>query len=319
MGENMTAGFSNVYDNASTVLELYNRGFKPPNIPPSPPLRLTQLKNGVLLDWKWNPGDSNSNPEETWDDDNNFLHDLPETHWRKQNPPPEKTRGGRIFEGYRVWRSDLPVFDAKSFSLLYQYDVIDDLNFEQQTGIEYRYIDTPIVRGKKYWYAVTSYSIPNYYIAFDTVSRGVYMPDTVLTPVRESQVYENATFYQLPFTPSHRLGEVKVVPNPYRTDMDYTFEGGGWEGLGRLWSEYDRQIWFTHLPPKCTIRIFTMVGEVITTLYHDDAARMAEGLPEGQQEWSLLSESNRAIASGVYVFLVESEYGTQTGKFVVIR
>ncbi len=34
---------------------------------------------------------------------------------------------------------------------------------------------------------------------------------------------------------------------------------------------------------------------------------------------NLISESNRAIASGVYLFTVESEFGKQVGKFVVIR
>lgn len=318
-GERQSVGFNSVFENARKALELSTRDFKPPNFPVSPPLRITQLKNGVRLDWKWHEDDSRPNPEETWDDDNNYVSNLPETHWRRQNPPPGKTTGGRVFEGYRVWRSDLPILDEKSFSLLYQYDVNDDLGFEQQTGIEYQFIDTPIVRGKKYWYAVTSFTVPDYYIGLDTLSNGVYVPDTVQTPMLSSPLFENATPYQLPFTPSTTLGEVKVVPNPYRADQDYTWEGGGWEGLGRLWSEYKRQIWFTHLPPKCTIRIFTIMGEVVSTLTHDDAARIAHGLPEGQEEWYLLSDSNRAIASGIYVYLVESEYGTQTGKFVVIR
>jgi hypothetical protein len=101
--------------------------------------------------------------------------------------------------------------------------------------------------------------------------------------------------------------------------MDYTYEGGGWEGLGRQWVEDKRVVWFIHLPPKCTIRIFTIAGEVVKTISHDDAQREANGLAVGQEEFILLSESNRALASGIYVYLVESEYGTQTGKFVVIR
>jgi hypothetical protein len=318
-GERMSVGFNSINDNAQKALEIAARDFKPPNFPVSPPLKISQIKNGVILNWKWNSGDTRPNPEETWDDDNKYVSNLPETHWRRQNPPPGKSSGGRIFEGYRVWRSDVPILDEKAFSLLYQYDVDDDLGFEQQTGIEYQYVDTPIVRGKKYWYAVTSFTVPDYYIGLDTLSEGVYVPDTIQTPAFSSPLFENAKLFQLPFTPSYTLGEVKVVPNPYRTDQDYTFEGGGWEGLGRLWSEYRRQIWFTHLPPKCTIRIFTIMGEVVSTLYHDDAVRIPQGFPEGQEEWYLLSDSNRAIASGVYVFLVESEYGTQTGKFVVIR
>ena len=69
---------------------------------------------------------------------------------------------------------------------------------------------------------------------------------------------------------------------------------------------------FIHLPPRCTIRVFTLAGDIVATLEHDDPVR-------GELSWNLLSESNRAIASGVYVFTVESDFGKQIGKFVVIR
>jgi len=46
--------------------------------------------------------------------------------------------------------------------------------------------------------------------------------------------------------------------------------------------------------------------------YDDDPTR-------GEVGWNLLSSSNRALASGVYVFSVESDYGREIGKFVLIR
>jgi hypothetical protein len=95
-------------------------------------------------------------------------------------------------------------------------------------------------------------------------------------------------------------------------DQNYTYESGGWEGRQRSWSEEDRLIRFIHLPPQCTIRIFSLTGDIVTTLYHDDPVR-------GELDWNLLSESGRAIASGLYVFSVESDYGRQVGKFVIIR
>ncbi len=77
-------------------------------------------------------------------------------------------------------------------------------------------------------------------------------------------------------------------------------------------AENERLIKFIHLPAHCTIRIFTLTGDMIATLYHDDPVR-------GEMDWNLISESNRAIASGVYIFTVDSDLGSQTGKFVVIR
>ena len=94
--------------------------------------------------------------------------------------------------------------------------------------------------------------------------------------------------------------------------MDYTLESGGWEGRARDWTENNRKIKFIHLPPKCTIRVFTLAGDVVATLEHDDPVR-------GELEWDLLSDGQRALASGLYVFSVESDFGRQIGKFVLIR
>jgi len=89
--------------------------------------------------------------------------------------------------------------------------------------------------------------------------------------------------------------------------------------LGSHWTEDRRVVWFIHLPSRCTIRIFSLAGEIIKSISHDDSDRQSRNLAVGQEEFELLSESNRALASGIYIYLVESDLGTQTGKFVVIR
>lgn len=310
-GLSVDLGYDNIRRSAAKAIEIYNRGYYLYPIH-SPPLKISPIgERHVKLDWTWYDDYRFPNPMEAWDSLNRYLESLPDTHWRRRNPPPGATKGGRVFEGFKVWRGEFPLFDEHRLGLLKQFDVNDDLGFNSQTGLQFTLIDSMIYPGKRYWYSVTSFTIPDYIMSEEG--------DTLHISPGESSLHENAINYQAPFNPSTTLNKVKVVPNPYRTDQDYTFEGGGWEGLGRLWNEYNRQIWFIHLPSKCTIRIFTIAGEVVATLYHDDTVRMAKGLPPGQHEWFLLSESNRAIASGVYIFLVESEYGTQTGKFVVIR
>jgi hypothetical protein len=229
------------------------------------------------------------------------------------------SKGGRVFEGFRVWRSEYPVLQERQFTLLRQFDVDDDLGFEGQTGIRFSFTDSLVVRGKSYRYAVTSFTIPDYTIVEYPNPGGGTIIDTLMTNPVESELHENVTSYQVPFAVSRSVGEVKVVPNPYRTDMNYSYEGGGWEGLARNWVETQRLVWFIHLPSRCTLRIFALAGEVVKTIEHDDAERVSNGLPIGQEEFYLLSESNRALASGIYVFTVESEYGRQIGKFVIIR
>jgi hypothetical protein len=107
-----------------------------------------------------------------------------------------------------------------------------------------------------------------------------------------------------------------VGPNPYRTDKDYTYESGGYEGPNFQWDENRRKIKFINLPEKCTIRVFSLAGDLIRTINHGETVG---GFPVGSHDMLLVSESNRALASGIYIFTVESSLGTQVGKFVIIR
>lgn len=319
-GDGVEVGESPLKENAARALGLFNNGYRLAAVPPSPPLRFTKGPGRVKLDWKWQPGDPYTDPLETWDDSDRFVGSLPVSDWRRINPPTGHVTGGRIFEGFRIWRSESPVFVPDSYTLLKQFDVDDSQHFEYATGIKYEYVDSGLNVGKTYRYAVTSFSIPRItYVVLPDPLGGPARLDTLISPPVESDVSQNDTRVQLPFAPSTRSGDVKVVPNPYRTDQNYTFEEGGWEGRTLTWDESKRIIWFTHLPARAVIRIFSLSGDIVATLTHDDAGRVAVNKADGQEEWNLLSDSGRAIASGVYIFTVESEFGKQVGKFAIIR
>jgi len=326
----VVSGFSQTIDpriimlrNAGRALDIYlNQGIRLPPTPPSPPLRAKVGFRRVELDWKWQPGDDvlygRPDPEQNWDSTNQRANLDPS---RRSNPPVgyDSARGGRNFESYKLWRSETPPSSSgvpdESFTLIRQVDMIEDidtLRYGYDTGLEYRYADSNLVRGKVYTYAVTSESIPN--IVY------VQQPDSTLAPVEveplESAKGTNAFTIDLPFAVSEEVGRVSVVPNPYRTDRSYTFENGGYEGLTNNWDETKRAVKFINLPAKCTIRIFSLAGDLIRTIDHDGTSG---SFPDGDENVRLVSESNRALASGIYVFTVESEFGTQTGKFVIIR
>lgn len=321
-GFSVDQGPNNLKANAQNALKLFNRGYVAPIVPPSPSLKITQGFKKVTLQWGGSVGPIN--PLEIWDDSNKIANSYPDTSWRRINPPcgagcgghlcvNGKLPGGRIFEGYNLYRSEDPSDPPllSSFTLIRQYDLPGD-PYGYNVGLDSIFIDTNLVRGKTYWYAVTSFGIPDMALIPVKQPDGSVRYDTLLTANTESSIMENATKVTLAFSPSDRAGQVLVVPNPYRVDKDYTYENGGWEGRARDWSENNRLVKFIHLPPKCTIRIFTLAGDQVTTLYHDDPV-------VGELEWNLLSESNRALASGVYVYSVESDFGTQIGKFVLIR
>ena len=98
---------------------------------------------------------------------------------------------------------------------------------------------------------------------------------------------------------SRDIDKIRVVPNPYLGEAS-------WET-----SEGQRKLQFVNLPDQCSIRIYTLAGELIRTLDHANGT--------GTEDWNMLSESNRGIASGVYLYNVQSDYGNYTGKFAVIK
>lgn len=104
------------------------------------------------------------------------------------------------------------------------------------------------------------------------------------------------------------LDRIKVVPNPYVAAA--TWEERNFYSSGRG----PRSIHFIHLPQQCTIRIFTISGELVSTLRHDGA------LTNGTEEWNLLTRDNLSTAYGIYIYHVEAPgIGEKIGKFAVIK
>ena len=96
------------------------------------------------------------------------------------------------------------------------------------------------------------------------------------------------------------LERIRVVPNPYFiTNRAVTAEGTD-------------KIFFTHLPPRCTIRVYTLVGELVREIEHESFApfdadeRLAQGDKGGTETFDLLNLYNQALASGVYIYHVEA-------------
>jgi hypothetical protein len=111
---------------------------------------------------------------------------------------------------------------------------------------------------------------------------------------------------------------VVVYPNPYRIDRDYREpEGGLFEGRGmeQAHDDYVRAIHFTNLPYRCTIRIFTLDGDLVRKIEHSRAPDDSQSMHD---KWNLISDDGLQVVSGIYYYTVESDYGSQIGKIVII-
>jgi hypothetical protein len=101
---------------------------------------------------------------------------------------------------------------------------------------------------------------------------------------------------------SDDLDLISVVPNPYIVNSDYFYESPG-----------NSKLRFTRLPVECTVTIFTISGEFITSIKHDDPF-------SGSEWWDLKNGQGNEIAPGLYIYVVQTPGGDKKiGKFVVIR
>ena len=95
-----------------------------------------------------------------------------------------------------------------------------------------------------------------------------------------------------------------------------------------------RKIYFFNLPSKCTISIWTLAGDLVDQLYHDAAVynggdiewfntytNGTQQFAGGEHAWDLVTKSDQAIASGLYLFTVEDNNSGEVkkGKFVIVK
>ncbi|PKL86547.1 MAG: hypothetical protein CVV22_00165 [Ignavibacteriae bacterium HGW-Ignavibacteriae-1] len=104
-----------------------------------------------------------------------------------------------------------------------------------------------------------------------------------------------------------QLDGVSVVPNPYYISH---------EGVK---SPYDSKIYFTKLPPRCTIQIYTVAGDLVNTLEHDEYQNEGDETRNAVQVWDLLSSNLQRVQSQTFVAVITTPNGAQTvKKFSVI-
>ncbi len=100
--------------------------------------------------------------------------------------------------------------------------------------------------------------------------------------------------------------EVRVYPNPY-------VRGGA--APPEASPSYESGIVFGNLPPRCTIKIFTISGDLVRELSHPSIYSDTDS----QIRWDLRNKKERLVKSGIFLYAVESPWGDQIGKLVIIQ
>lgn len=190
----------------------------------------------------------------------------------------------------------------------------------------YRYTDRAVKNGFIYFYSVTAYD-----------STGFGTGKTELNGRRAAVEAEGI----VPQISANLDREVWVVPNPYRGLRAIQDRPSAWDLTPNASDPTGTHIDFMGLPSgRWSIKIFTLSGDWVASLNSDDPVnastrnatiidsqgkehsnvnRQQDTPNDGQARWNLISRNGQDVVSGIYLFTVESNKGTQRGKFVVIR
>ena len=103
------------------------------------------------------------------------------------------------------------------------------------------------------------------------------------------------------------LGAVRVVPNPYVVSALWERKRLGDPLLG----EPVRDLAFTNLPSQCTIKIYTLFGDLVKTIEHTNGT--------GTEYWDIRSSANQLVATGIYFYHIASPVGELVSKFAIVR
>ena len=163
-------------------------------------------------------------------------------------------------------------------------------------GGDTSYDDTTPIRGIDYYY---------YMVAVQSGSRN---DGTGLTPpgrpLRSSR-YATQTYSptRLKRPAGSVLADIRIVPNPYNIAASAQV---------RFPDQTDKLAFF-NIPGRCTIAIYTDLGELVDTIEHTDGS--------GDEFWDHTTSSRQVVASGLYIAVI-TDLDTNERiikKFVIIR
>ena len=190
--------------------------------------------------------------------------------------------------------------------------VIDGVSYH------YRYTVRGLRDGFHYFAAVTSYDLGT--------------PDIESL---ESGISQNKTMVIPALAPGETVAsgdvgdKVFVFPNPYRVEAR-------WDAGQNVRDHY---LWFTNLPERCALRIYTLSGDLVFDTDFDGSTYAGEGargvydpnreldvkaptLSGSTFAWNMITREEQAAATGLYLYSVEDKTGKRkraVGKFLIVK
>ena len=233
------------------------------------------------------------------------------------------------FEGYRIYGARKTDNESLGeFSLLLETDKENDIGYNtgfsmieirnnygepdsiniNNTYYHYKFENSEIKDGWLNYYAITAYDRGDPDANLESLESSIYSNRVYVYPGESASVED-----QWPDEPT-------VYPNPYRGQAL-------WDGYGSR----NKMIWFRNLPEEAEIRIFSLAGDLVDVIQHDESykgqdinnidERKNPLMSGGEHAWDLITMYDQATASGLYLFTVEDKNSgkVKEGKFLIIK
>lgn len=169
---------------------------------------------------------------------------------------------------------------------------------------EYEYAIEGLQLAEPVYLAVTTFDFGNPAAGLSSLESSPLANATEIWPVNSAQVVK---------TDRPKPG---VYPNPYRMADFYNAEH--WENPRGLEPDPERarKVTFTNIPDTCTISIWSLDGDLVRRLDH---AKNPYGSDASVAVWNLITRNTQAVKTGIYMYTIESRFGTDIGKLVIVK
>ena len=244
------------------------------------------------------------------------------------------------FEGYRIYCSNPSEINSNSTDLTLRnsYDKPDNtiffdngfdgirikdasgnpsdtLFFGDSTTYTYRYDFTSLLNGWQYSIALTAFSDGDIQSGLPSLESSLLQNELRIIPGTQIGAFDTAQ-------------QIGIFPNPYYTSA-------AWDAKSN--TERGRKIYFYNLPEHAEISIYTVNGDKIASMPHDAGNNEGQDIQwfsqtgttqttapifsGGIHAWDIITDSDQALASGMYIVKVENKESgrVKTGKFMIIK
>lgn len=233
------------------------------------------------------------------------------------------------FEGYRLYGSRKT--DNQSlgeFTLLKEVDINNEIGYNTsfssvQIVNEFGETDSVYIEGNYYHYKFENLNVKDGWLNYYSITAYDQGDPEANLGSLESSLFANRSYVypgKSAASENNWEGDPTVYPNPYRGQAS-------WDDN----SSRGKMIWFRNLPEKAEIRIFSLAGDLVDIIEHDQSyngkdinnidSKKSPIMSGGEHAWDMITMYDQATASGLYLFTVENQFSGEIkeGKFLLIK